>query len=141
MQQKPQTLTQDPASPAGGRLILLADDALDNQRLVQFFLERAGYDVHIVANGEEAVTQVRRQSDLGRHYDLILMDIQMPRLDGFEATRAIRELGFSNPIIALTASSLPADKQLCLDAGCDDYLAKPFDFEPLLTLIAAKLES
>lgn len=131
-------MTQD-ASTTQNRLILIADDGIDNQRLVSFFLERAGYEVHTVSDGVAAVNFVRKQHDAGRVYDLILMDMQMPLMDGFEATRKIRELGYDKPIVALTASSLPADKQTCIDAGCDDYVAKPFDFQPLLDLIAEKL--
>lgn len=120
-------------------LILLADDGIDNQRLVAFFLERAGYEVHTVNDGLSAVESVNQQIQNGRGYDMILMDMQMPKMDGFEATRQIRQMGYQRPIVALTASSLPADRQTCIDAGCDDYLAKPFDFQPLLDLVAAKL--
>lgn len=120
-------------------LILVADDGIDNQRLVAFFLERAGYEVHTVSDGAAAVDSARQQIQNGNPYDLVLMDMQMPGVDGFEATRQIRQMGYQQPIIALTASSLPADRQTCIDAGCDDYVAKPFDFQPLLDMIAEKL--
>ncbi len=109
----------------GARQILIAEDNLVNQKVAQRILERSGYRVDVVENGQEAVTRWQNGS-----YDLILMDCQMPVLDGFDATREIRRLesGRSRiPIIALTAHALTGAEQACIDAGMDDFLSKPID--------------
>jgi CheY-like chemotaxis protein len=92
-----------------------------------------GHTVHLVANGLLAVEAVRRGD-----YDLVLMDLQMPGMDGMEATQAIRALGgprASLPIIAMTANAFEEDRQACLDAGMDDYVAKPIDVAQLAQAI------
>jgi CheY-like chemotaxis protein len=94
-----------------------------------------GHVVHLVANGELAVEAVRRGD-----YDLVLMDLQMPGMDGMEATQAIRALDGPRstlPIIAMTANAFEEDRQACLAAGMDDYVAKPIDLEQLARAIAA----
>lgn len=112
--------------------ILLAEDNKENQAMYQRMLERAGYDIEIAENGREALQAFRRSS-----YDLVLMDLQMPEMDGVEATRAIRRLdsGKRVPIIGFT--SLPADphRRACLDQGMNDFLNKPCDGEMLLSCI------
>jgi PAS domain S-box-containing protein len=116
--------------------VLLAEDGLDNQRLIAFLLRRAGADVALVDDGQKALDQALQQAAAGTPFDLILMDMQMPLMDGYEATHKLRETGYRGPIIALTAHAMMEDRKKCLDAGCDDYLAKPIDRRTLLQLVA-----
>jgi len=111
-----------PAAPPDPARILVAEDHPVNQRLMLLLLAQLGHRADLVSNGAEAVTAVRR-----RAYDVVLMDVQMPELDGLSATRRIRaELGDRQPwIIAVTANALLGDRRACLAAGMDDYLAKP----------------
>jgi signal transduction histidine kinase/CheY-like chemotaxis protein len=114
--------------------ILVAEDNDVNQILINAVLTRMGHVVHMVANGQLAVEAVRRGD-----YDLVLMDLQMPGMDGMEATQAIRALGdarASVPIIAMTANAFEEDRHACLAAGMDDYVAKPIDVEHLARAIA-----
>jgi CheY-like chemotaxis protein len=130
------TGTQTPVlGGAGARRVLLAEDNDINSLLAKRVLEKCGCEYVAVTNGAEAVAVVRQmlQGEM-RGADLILMDIFMPQLDGLEAARAIKELyaastshAVAPPIVALTANAFAEDKQRYLDAGMDDYLAKPFD--------------
>jgi signal transduction histidine kinase/CheY-like chemotaxis protein/HPt (histidine-containing phosphotransfer) domain-containing protein len=109
--------------------ILLAEDNVINQKLALTILSRLGYSAHLASNGLEALEALKRQS-----YDVILMDVQMPEMDGLEATRQIRHLykGIPSPrIIALTASAMRGDREKCLAAGMDDYITKPLRIEEL----------
>ncbi len=114
-------------------MVLLAEDGQDNQRLIRHLLVRAGYEIEIAQNGREAVD--RYSADPGR-YDVILMDMQMPVLDGYSATRCLREMGHRVPIIALTAHALDGARDHCIEAGCDEYLTKPIDRERLYSVLA-----
>ncbi len=102
--------------------ILLVDDSGINQRVALRILKKMGYVADVAGNGLEVLDALERQ-----HYDLILMDVQMPEMDGLEATRRIvKKLGRQRPvIIAMTANVMQGDKEKCLDAGMDDYISKP----------------
>ncbi|MGO8915072.1 MAG: PAS domain S-box protein [Stellaceae bacterium] len=116
-----------------GTRILLVEDTPMNQELMITLLRRAGHEVEVVGDGEAAVAAARRQG-----FDLILMDVQLPLMDGLSATRAIRQLGTEasrTPIIAMTARALPGDVEKCLAAGMDDHLSKPVDVAALLAII------
>jgi CheY-like chemotaxis protein len=123
-----------------GLRILLVEDNLVNQRVGQLLLTRAGHEVELVGNGREALAAVQNQ-----HYDVVLMDVHMPVMDGLTATREIRALGSSlrqPQIVALTASVTTEDRRACLQAGMDGYLSKPIRAEELngtLADIAARM--
>jgi len=105
--------------------ILLAEDAPDNQRLISFILKKAGATVTVVKDGRAAVEAAMKAWENGEPFELILMDMQMPEMDGYQATRYLRDRGYSGKIVALTAHALPEDVTKALDAGCDAYLTKP----------------
>jgi CheY-like chemotaxis protein len=117
-----------------GLRVLLAEDNPVNQKLAQRFVEKMGHQIVVVNNGAEAV---RAHADGG--FDLILMDLQMPELDGFTATGAIRSAeraaGCHTPIVAITAHATRSDRDFCLAAGMDDFLTKPIDLKALANLI------
>lgn len=131
---RPPTADHRPLALAGVS-VLLAEDGPDNQRLVQLLLRMAGATVEIADNGRLAVDKAFSQA-----FDVVLMDVQMPEMDGYQATRLLRARGFREPILALTAHAMPADHQRCLEAGCDAYLTKPIDRAQLLQTIAKHVE-
>jgi len=126
-----------PLAPSSARRILIADDAVDNRRLLHRLLTRAGYTVQVTDDGSTALGAVLA----GPPPDLILMDMQMPTVDGYQATSELRKLGYTGPIFALTAFASTADEEKCRHAGCDGYIAKPFDCELLLSEIQSVLDT
>ncbi len=120
--------------------ILFAEDGPDNQRLISFLLKKAGVQVTVVENGRLALEQALVARDSSHPFDLILMDMQMPVMDGYQATTLLREKGYRGPIVALTAHAMSGDQQRCLDAGCDDYASKPIDKVKLTELITRHLQ-
>ena len=116
--------------------VLLAEDSPDSQRLIALLLRRTGIEVETADNGRNAIEWALRAYQEGRPYDLILMDMQMPEVDGYEATRALRRHGYAGWIVALTAHAMSSDREKCLAAGCNDFATKPVDRARLLTLVA-----
>ncbi len=110
--------------------VLVVDDGQANRRLIKLVLERAGVKVDEAENGQIAVDKAT-----AAHYDIILMDMQMPVLDGYQATGRLRELGYEKPILALTANAMTGDQEKCTVAGCDGFLAKPVDIDLLITTL------
>jgi signal transduction histidine kinase len=123
--------------PAGLRgRILLVEDAPDNQRLIATLLRRAGATVDLASDGRQAVEAALAAMHAGQPYDLILMDMIMPEMDGFTATRQLRQAGCQQPIVALTANFHGQSREECLAAGCDEYATKPIDRARLLEVVA-----
>jgi CheY-like chemotaxis protein len=111
--------------------ILVAEDNPVNQKLAERVLSKLGYAPDMAVNGNEVLSSMSR-----KNYDIILMDVQMPEMDGLEATRQIRNLSGTQPvIIAMTANAMQGDREMCLAAGMDDYISKPIKLENLVSLI------
>jgi PAS domain S-box-containing protein len=127
-----------------GSRILVAEDGADNKRLISLILTKAGTQVTVVENGAEALAcilhckhpEILPESVPYEEFDAILMDMQMPVMDGYEATRHLREAGYTGMIVALTAHAMSSDRQKCLDCGCDLYLSKPIDRDTLIATLA-----
>ncbi len=119
--------------------ILLAEDGPDNRRLLTTFLERAGAEVEVAENGQQAAERVLAAAKAGTPFDLVLMDLQMPVMDGLTATRFLRVRGYRGQIIALTAYAMKGEIDKCLAAGCNYYLSKPITREHLVREVAARL--
>jgi CheY-like chemotaxis protein len=111
--------------------ILIAEDGEDNQRLLRHYFSRAKADFEIVADGKQALDRALSEAANGTPFDLILMDMQMPVLDGYSAVRRLRDSGYKLPIAALTANVLHEQRQRAMAAGCDDFVGKPFDRKKL----------
>ena len=113
--------------------ILLAEDNPVNQKLAKIMLLKAGYQVMVANNGQEAVKIL---TDAPDGVDLIFMDVQMPLMDGLEATRRIRKLGFGElPVVAMTAHAMKGDRERCIEAGMNDYVTKPIKRQLVFEMI------
>jgi CheY-like chemotaxis protein/HPt (histidine-containing phosphotransfer) domain-containing protein len=121
-------------SPARPLRLLLAEDTQPNQKLVVRILQKRGHAVDVAGNGAEALALVREDD-----FDLVLMDVQMPEMDGFQATREIRRLADPRkariPVVAMTAYAMKGDQERCLEAGMDAYLAKPIEAGELIEIV------
>ncbi|MBN1456229.1 MAG: response regulator [Sedimentisphaerales bacterium] len=112
--------------------VLVAEDVKGNQMLIKTILGKMGLDVTIAPDGKEALDLACQEE-----FDLVLMDIQMPKMNGYEATQAIRNKGMTIPVVALTANVMKGDREKCLSIGCDDYLGKPIDQKELRRILDA----
>lgn len=115
--------------------VLIVDDRRDIRFLSRKMLEKAGAEISEAEDGEIALRIVREEVAAGRMFDLILLDMQMPRLDGYGTAEQLRTLGYTGPIIALTADAMQGDMSRCLAAGCNDYLSKPIDNQKLVEMV------
>lgn len=116
--------------------ILVVDDGTANRKLMNLILSRAGATTVLATNGQEALDAVGKEE-----FDIILMDMQMPVMDGYTATRTLRENGYTKPIFALTANAMKGDEEKCLSAGCSGFLSKPINIEKLLQTLSAVLDN
>jgi signal transduction histidine kinase/CheY-like chemotaxis protein len=116
--------------------VLVAEDTKSNQMLIKTLLNKMGLHVTIAEDGNKTV-----QKALTGSFDLIFMDINMPNMNGYEATQTLRKEGITTPVIALTANAMKGDNKKCIEAGCDGYLSKPLDFRELLETIGKYLSS
>ena len=116
--------------------VLVAEDTRGIQFMIRRMLEDAGATVAVVDNGERAVAEVLKAQQAGHPFDVVLMDMQMPVMTGFDATARLRAQGNRVPIIALTAAAMRGDREKCLQSGCDEYLSKPVDRHALLDAVA-----
>ena len=119
-----------------GAKILVADDTIENQILIKMFLLKSGAEITNASNGEEALIETTKTP-----FDIILMDMQMPLIDGYEATKQLRLKGFNNPIVAMTGYSMKEDKEKCLQSGCNFYLSKPFSKQALTNTLTEAMIS
>ena len=117
--------------------VLVAEDNPANRILIETLLKKHGLEVTLTEDGKQAVEAVTQIDS----FDLILMDMQMPVMNGYEATEALREKGFTRPIIALTASVMVGDRKKCLDSGCDDYVSKPINRQQLQDVLTSVFTS
>jgi len=129
------------AKPLLGKQILIAEDGKENQKLISYYLEKAGAEVVIAGNGKIALNKISEFQEQSKTFDVTLMDMQMPELDGYSATRILREQGYDLPVIALTANAMDDDRLKCIVAGCDDYICKPIDAGKLINLCVQYGES
>src|SRR5262245_27791836 len=136
----PRTRIARVAQDGGPMRLLLVEDSADNRRLLELILERAGFQVAFAHDGQQGLSEALLAQAAGEPFDVILMDMQMPVLDGYTATRRLRQIGYGGPIIALNAHSLAGERERCMAAGCDAYATKPVERHALLRLIAGMLK-
>jgi len=123
---EPDPESSEALAPLEGR-VLLVEDGPDNQRLIALLLAKVGLEAVVVENGQQAVERVHEARLAGTPFQLVLMDMQMPVMDGYTATRILRRQGYDGSIVALTAHAMDAERGRCLSAGCDDFATKPID--------------
>ncbi|MEZ5594245.1 MAG: PAS domain S-box protein [Gammaproteobacteria bacterium] len=116
--------------------VLVVDDRRDIRYLAQHFLEDAGARVTVAENGQAAIDAIALAASQGESFDVMIIDMQMPVLDGYQTTARLRAQGFDRPIIALTAAAMPGEREKCLQAGCDDFVTKPIEGYRLVELVA-----
>lgn len=116
--------------------ILVVDDNMHNRYIARFLLEHAGYIIEEAESGEQAL-----QLSKDGQFDLVLMDIQMPGMDGIEAMRLMREQGVITPVVALTAKAMHGDREKILEQGCDGYISKPFKVEEFVQQVESYLQT
>lgn len=126
--------SRGPGLSLAGRKILLAEDNPHNRKLLRIALARAGAEVALAENGQVALDKARAS-----RFDLVLMDMQMPLVDGFAAAARLRQSDYRGPIVALTAHALPAERERCLSAGCDAFISKPVDLDHLVGMVSQLL--
>ena len=119
--------------------VLVVEDGLDNQRLIRAMLERAGCCVELADNGQVGCDRALAEAAAGTGFDLILMDLQMPVMDGVTATKTLRAAGIAVPIVALTANALPEERERCMAAGCSEFTTKPISRDRLLRVVREHL--
>jgi CheY-like chemotaxis protein len=124
-------LTKEHANKLRGVKVLLVEDSPDNQVLIATYLEKMGVSVTSASDGQEGV-----ESALSKDFDIVLMDVQMPRLDGYMATHQLRTANFRKPIIALTAHAMKEERAKCLSFGFTDFLSKPVQWNRLMETIS-----
>ena len=121
--------------------ILLVDDCVDNRRLFSIYLKKTCAEVILVGNGQEGVNAVEAALQAGKSFDLILMDVQMPVMDGLTATKILRERGIDAPIVALTANDTHEERESCYAAGFSDFLPKPIQRSTLISVVAKIIDA
>ncbi|MCC9654995.1 ATP-binding protein [Rhodopirellula halodulae] len=119
--------------------VLIVDDGEANRRLIELVLKRAGAQVGTAENGQEALDAIELANESNDAYALVLMDMQMPVLDGYSATRQLRSSGNTTPVVALTGNAMRGDREKCIEAGCDDFLTKPVNLDELLAMVSQYL--
>ncbi len=124
------TSSSSPPQELTGLTILVVDDSADNQFLIGRLLKKRGAVIDVADNGSDGVTKA-----LEGDFSIVLMDLQMPEMDGYAATSKLRSLGYARPVIALTAHALPEIKEQCLAAGYNDHVVKPIDTPVLIEKI------
>ena len=130
---------KDAAKAEHGQLagrVLVAEDTPTNQTLIKLLLQKLGLESEIAEDGNQAVEKA-----LNGDFDIILMDIQMPNMNGYDATRKLRDAGYEKPIIAVTAHAMKGDREKCIAAGCDDYVSKPIDKKKLIESMTKHLQT
>jgi len=126
--------TKPKRTPKYSGRVLIAEDAPANQKLIMILLKKAGIKAVMTENGKQVLAAA-----LASPFDLIIMDMQMPVMNGYEATEELKRKGITTPIVALTANAMTGDKEKCLEAGCDGYLSKPLSVKKLHKVLAKYL--
>ncbi|MFK7823083.1 MAG: response regulator [Oligoflexales bacterium] len=135
LKEEAQTVLPSNEKPLENKKILVVEDDTDNQHVMQLLLKKAGAEVSLARNGREGLEKAIKNG-----HDLILMDMKMPELDGYSATYKLKEGGYSKPIIAVTAHALEQEREKCFKCGCVDFIAKPLDFQALISIIKKHLK-